>query len=541
MVWFLRGILVFSFLFLLGRLTELQIIKGGYFRSLAESNRVRKVTIDAPRGQIVARGGEALVNNLPVKKKIVFRADGGIEKTTEFSEESGDEIITEYERRYSLGSALAHVTGYLGEVNEKEVGMVDPRCPGKGPKRLGGLTGRSGLEEIYDCELKGIEGEELIEVDIKGNKVRILGRKEPVAGKDLKTNIDYGLQEKIASAFNGKKGAVVASDAHGEILALYSSPSFDPNLFVRANSSLQVVRILTDDNLPLFNRAVSGLYHPGSVFKPVVAITALSEGKIDKNYTFLDPGVIRVGSYSYSNWYFSQYGRTEGEIGVVRALARSTDTFFYHLGEIVGIDKIAEWAGRFGLSQKTGIDLPGEAVGLVPLPKWKEETQKEKWFLGNTYHVAIGQGELVVTPVALNTAIAVLASGGKLCQPEIVAAEVKCQNLEIKKENLDLVRAGMIGACSPASPAGGPGGTGYTFFDWGGPSTSLGTIACKTGTAETNEDGKTHAWFTLFSPAQTDDNSIVLTVLVERGGEGSKVAGPIAREIMDYWIAKGSI
>jgi penicillin-binding protein 2 len=253
-----------------------------------------------------------------------------------------------------------------------------------------------------------------------------------------------------------------------------------------------------------------------------VAIAALEEEEIDKDYLFEDTGVITVetpyGNFSYSNWYFNQYGGREGKIGVVRAIARSTDTFFYKLGEFVGIDKLVDWEKKFGLGEGTGVDIPGEIGGLVPSPEWKKEVIGELWFLGNTYHNSIGQGYLALTPIEVASITATL-SQGKLCEPQI-AKDGDCKDLKLSKANLSLVKEGMVAACTS-------GGTGYTFFDF-----PL-KVACKTGTAETNEDGKTHAWFTLYAPA--DFPEIVTTVLVERGGEGSRVAGPIARKIMDYW------
>jgi len=421
--------------------------------------------------------------------------------------------------------AFVHVSGYLGEVNEDEVGKINPKCPEKGPRYPDTLVGRAGLEAEYECVLSGTPGEELIEVDTLGKKIRTLGKKEPVHGGDLKTWIDYGLQKKVAEVIGQTKGAVIATDVGGEVLALYSSPSYDP-----ANVSSR----LSDPALPLFNRVIGGQFHPGSVFKPFVALAALSEGEITKDFLFEDPGVINVGKFSYSNWFFTQYGRTEGKINVERALARSTDTFFYKIGEMVGIDKLVEWTGIFGFTKKTGIDLDGEIESLVPSPEWKLKAIGEPWFLGNTYHMSIGQGDLSVTPVALHRGILGIANGGRLCSLKI-GDTPSCNKLKIDKENLDIVKAGMVAACSP-------GGTGYTFFDWnneGGPSTRRsGLVACKTGTAETNEDGKTHAWFVTFAPS--DFPEIVLTVLMEQGGEGSKIAGPPAREIMDYWFGRES-
>lgn len=462
-----------GFLVLLARIIELQIIKGAYYRTLSEENRIRHIPISSSRGKILARGGEEMKDK-----------------------------------------NFAHITGYLGEVNEEEVGKVDARCTEKGPRKMGKMVGRGGINEEYDCILSGIDGEELIEVDSSGEKIRTLGIKKPIPGSDLTTTIDYGLQNKIVEEMGQKKGAVVVSDFRGEILALFSSPSFDP---------VRVENYLKDPDLPFFNRAIGGAYHPGSVFKPFVALTALSEGKIDKNFTYNDAGKIEIktpyGDFIYSNWYFTQYGRVEGLIDLVRALARSTDTFFYTIGEMVGPENIAKYSEKFGLSKKTGIDIPGEISGLVPTPEWKEKIKKEKWFLGNTYHLSIGQGDIVLTPIGLNSAFSAIANEGKLCKPyinlKLKTKNEKCKDVGIKKEYLNLVKEGMRRVCVT-------GGTGYTFFNY------PENVYCKTGTAEVGLDGETHAWFTLFN----DD--LVMTVLVEKGGEGSKVAGPIARNIMDY-------
>lgn len=493
--WFLRGITILIFLILLARIFELQIIKGNYFRMLAEENRIRHIRIQAPRGKILARGGEVLVGNIQVK-----------------SQKTDNDWI----RDYPLGSAFGHVGGYLGEVSPYEVGKIGPKCPEKGPRGLGDLIGRGGLEEMYDCRLRGVDGEKLIEVDSKGKLVRILGTKEPSTGDDLRTNIDFKLQRQVAKVMGNRKGAIIVSDPEGSILALFSSPSFDPK---------QIKEALKNPDLPFFNRAISGKFPPGSVFKPVVAIAALEEGKINKDYTYDDPGVIKVDKFSYKNWYFTQYGKLEGKIDLIRAITRSTDTFFYKLGEMVGADTLANWANKFGLGETTGIDLPAEAAGLIPTPSWKEKFKGERWFLGNTYHMAIGQGDLLLTPLEVNTMTSILASGGKLCSPKI-AEKTHCRNFNLGKENLELVKKGMEGACSS-------GGTAFPFFDF------TPKVACKTGTAETTDYTQPHAWFTVYGPSEMFDGGpeIVVTVIIEHGGEGSYVAAPIARKIFDYWFS----
>ena len=527
LVWFLRGLLIVGFLVLFARLVDLQVIRGGYFKALAEGNRIRRVPIVAARGEIRARGGEQLASNEEIKRAVIFD-EAGFEKIETKSDSENN--ITEWLRVYPEGSDFGHLSGYLGEVNEEELGKIAGECPEKGPKRLQTWTGRTGLEKQYDCILTGYDGEELIEVNSANKKIRTLGRKNSVKGNDIITTIDFGLQKKIAEIFKDKKGSVVVTDANGEVLALYSSPSYDPNRFVKDRNFANTV--LENKELPLFNRSISGIFHPGSVFKPVVAIAGLEEGKIDEDYTYNDTGQIAIntayGNFSYKNWYFIQYGGTEGSIKLDKAIARSTDTFFYNLGELLGIENIDRWAEKFGLGKNTGIDIPGEVAGLIPSPLWKQNVKGERWFLGNTYHVSIGQGDLAVTPIAVNQAISVIANGGRYCQPSLVSSgnsgKEKCRELDIKKENIDLVKKGMTAACSS-------GGTGYTFYDF--KEKSGKDVSCKTGTAQ-NEKGEPHAWFTVYAPVEEPE--LIATILVENGGEGSKVAGPIARDIFNYWF-----
>lgn len=548
--WFFRGLLLLGFLILVARLVDLQVIRGDYFRTLAEGNRVRRVPIVAPRGEIRARGGEVLVGNKEVQKRVVFDTEEGYTKTLDIEGAPAEDLVTEYTRDYRIGYEFAHVSGYLGQVSEGEAGKVKAECLDKGPRPIDALTGRGGLEQSYECELAGINGEELVEVDSLGNRVRTLGSLDPIPGSDLLTTIDYDLQRHIAQILRGEKefsrgdvpegelkAAVVVTDTKGEILALYSSPSYNPNAFVHEGRQEEVEEILSDERLPLFNRAIGGAFHPGSVFKPVVAVAALEEGAIDEDYTYEDTGSIVLntdyGTFSYSNWLLTMRGGTEGVIDLPRAIARSTDTFFYKIGELTGIDALAEWAEKFGFGLPTGIDIPGEISGLVPNPEWKRLAKAERWFLGNTYHFSIGQGDNAFTPLQVNTAIAAIASRGQLCKPHL-AGESECIDLDIDDHTFDLVWEGMIGACDP-------GGTAFTFFEVNNPESSryIGKpVACKTGTAETGKD-TTHAWLTFFGPISKDDMKvpeIVVTVLVEEGGEGSNIAGPVARSIYDHWF-----
>jgi len=272
--WFFRGILVIGLLVILTRLFELQVIKGKYFRNLAEGNRIRRISISAPRGRILARGGEVLAGNIPVKKGLVYDDFEGYKKTDNLEGLSGEEIVTDFIREYEIGELSGHLTGYLGEVNETEVGKINPHCSFKGVYFSGQLVGRSGLEEQYECTLSGIDGEELIEVDSSGKKIRTLGTRKPIAGEDVKTSIHMGLQKKLAESFKNKKGAGIVTDTKGEVLAFFSSPSFDPNVFIRGENN-KIIKLLEDDDSPFFDRVIGGAFHPGSVFKPVVSIGAL--------------------------------------------------------------------------------------------------------------------------------------------------------------------------------------------------------------------------------------------------------------------------
>ncbi len=539
--WFLRGILILMFLALIGKSFEVQVIKGSYYRTLSEENRIRHIPIPAPRGKILAKNGEALADNTAIKKTVMFEGGGNVKFSDDLTNANPEEIITDYKRIYPLGSKFGHASGYIAPIAAADVGTVNPECPEKGVRQIGKFVGLSGLEEEYECQLEGISGEKLIEVDIHGKKLRTLAIKNPIPGFNIQTSIDYNLQQTVADALesakfdakdvikngNSKKGAAIVTNLDGQILAFYSAPSYDPNLFINRNDPVALNSLFNNQDLPLFDRVISGTFHPGSVFKPVVALAALEEGAIDRSYTYTDTGAITVNGFTYNNWYFSEYGRTEGQINLVKALARSTDTFFYKIGEITGPTNLAKWADNFNLDKKTGIDIPGEQSGLIPTPEWKQKAKKESWFLGNTYNMSIGQGDVATTPLEINNYIQALAGYGKYCPSRFMlnARGVNCNQIKVDQKNVDFIKEGMVSACKE-------GGTAFTFFDF--PDKHNGQIvACKTGTAEVGTDGTPHAWFTIFSPVEKPE--IVLTVLIEKGGQGSSVAGPVARKIMDYY------
>ncbi|MCL4359630.1 penicillin-binding transpeptidase domain-containing protein [Patescibacteria group bacterium] len=594
-----------SFFILALRLANLTLVRGHELRLLADENRTRELIRHAPRGIIFDRTGQPLVANVPQYRLNKPCEGAGSANTTCVSVVSGAEgtslssrvlppgtfLEVDYARTYLFGNALAHVLGYTGELSAAE--LSDPYYSLR--RYLpGDRVGRSGAEEVYEEKLRGTDGRQLVEVDANGKILRTLGMDPETPGDSITLSVDGGLAQAVADAFpKGEKGAVIVSKpSTGEILALYSSPSFDPNSFSAGMTASEYAGLVDTPDQPLFDRAVSGVYPPGSTFKIVMAIAGLETGAVKPDTVVDDNGTITIGPFSFSNWYFTQYGKTEGPIAIVRAIARSNDIFFYKVGEWLGISRLETWAKKLGIGAPLGIELPGEAGGLFPDPVWKNlnftspadrAARNNLWYLGDTYHVSIGQGYLLTTPLQMNAWTNVIANGGKLCRPTILKETGDrrpetggCKDLGIKPETIRLITEGMKEACET-------GGTGWPLFNFhipariasqsdagGGPKPNdqtAGTgsssasatlipmpVACKTGTAEHGDpDNKTHAWFTAFAPLPpeylseeraTDPRTmagtpeISVTVLVEDGGEGSNVAAPIAKKIFEYWFRR---
>lgn len=523
------------------RLFYLTGVEGGRYKELSSGNRVREIRIPAPRGVIYDRNRIPLVRNIPY-----FTDDSGLKYFGEIQATFSGRLKENVAREYIYKDLTAHVLGYVGEAGRDDLDIVSGKSTAY---KMGDIIGKTGIEKQYDYILRGIDGKELEEVDALGTTVRVLGRVEPQSGKNLPTTLDVNLQKSVSEAFKDKKGAAVAvNPITGEVLSLFSSPSFDPNNFiVGENLSL----LLGNPDQPIFNRTISGSYPPGSTYKIVTALAALQNGAITAKTMFEDTGILKVGDFSFGNWYFLQYGRKEGMVDVVAALKRSNDIFFYKVGEALGIRKLADFSKSVGMGAVTGIDLPGEVKGLMPDPEWVKKAKGENWYLGNTYHVAIGQGDILTTPLQVNSWTNLVASGGKLCSPYLAGGQ-SCRNIDIKREYLELVREGMKEAC-------GTGGTGWPLFKFkiqnpkikidntdffeAAESTASGKryvgipVACKTGTAEFGDPkNRTHAWFTAFAPVYHPQISV--TVLVEGGGEGSSVAGPIAGKIFEAWFSR---
>jgi penicillin-binding protein 2 len=516
--YFLLQILLFaSFGILLVTVIRMGLIQHRFYLSLAQDNRILTKLIPAARGRILDRKGREVV------KSLYLYSDGTVGDFNGYKFEEQN-LAYDIKRQYFYGESLGLLTGYLGKINEQE--KKKNKCGLK--LEADEEIGRGGIEESMDCALRGLDGRRLIEVDAKGKYVRELGRDEPESGVDVVLSIDAYWQEKIYEMVKEKKVVVIISNPKdGKIITMVSTPSINPNYFSFDKDDNIITSYLKDtENLPMMNRAIHGRYHPGSVFKMVVATAGLETGVIDSKTTIEDTGVIEIGDYSYNNWLWTKKRMVDGMVDVLKGLQRSNDIYFYKLGEKLGVDRIKLWAEKFGYGNKTGVELPGEILGIVPDDAWKRKFKGERWFLGNTYHLAIGQGDLDVTPLQVNQMTNVLANNGKKCKMSILKeGKVECVDLKIKKETLSVVKEGMRMACSDG------GGTAWPLFNF------KTKIACKTGTAEVGDGTKdTHAWLTAYAPV--DDPEISITVFVERGGEGSDEAAPIVGDILKEWFGE---
>ncbi len=535
-------VLIFFVLFL--RLFHLQIVQGSSNRELADSNRIQIKIIHAPRGVIYDRNSQILAQNEPgfrliypdssssAKPQIITRDDALKMEIENNPKAKFLEIDTI--RAYPYKEKTAHILGYIGETTSDE--LKDPDFKNY---RLGDVVGRSGIEQIYEKTLKGVDGGEVIEVDAAGNKIRTINRIDATSGRNIYLTIDADLQQAAYNllAYGIKKsnvccGALVAEDpSSGQILALVSYPSFDPT---------NISQALSSPNFPMLNRVIAGTYPPGSTFKIASALAGLSSGKISASTQFEDTGVLELGPYKFANWYFSEYGKKEeGGIDIIRALKRSNDIYFYQLGQLTGEKSIGIVANKLGLGRKLGIDLPGEVAGLIPDDSYKFKNFGEHWYPGDTLHMAIGQGFVLVTPLQISYLTSQIADNGHQYPPHLVSKitshdqksvkEIKFDSTSagFKQTDINLVKKGL-------SEVPKYGGTAWPFFNF--PIQTAG----KTGSAEfgssNNSIYKTHAWYTSYAPE--DNPQIELTVLVEGGGEGSTVAGPISKELYRWYFSQ---
>jgi penicillin-binding protein 2 len=475
-------------------------------------------------------------------------------------------------REYLYGPLTAHVLGYVGPIPSEQAERY--RAAGYDP----GLhsVGISGIEHSFERELHGDDGKKLIEVNVHGREIRTIGEPEPaVPGYNLQLTLDLALQQATEEilkeqlhALGKKQAAVIAMNPQtGEILALVSLPAYDNNEFSGGISSQALQKLQEDPSRPLVNHAISGMFPPGSTFKLPVAAGALEEGVVTANSTFHCGGIMWLPNRFYPGdpslaqpfycWVHSGYGR-HGSLSIVSALSRSCDIYFYQAGggyrtqsRGLGEERLGQYAQLFGYGARSGIDLAGEATGLIPDPKWKRVNYSESWVTGDTYNMAIGQGFVLATPLQVLNSAAVVANGGILYRPQLVRQVIDgdgqvvrafapdvIRKVPVSPANLALVREGMRAAVS------GPGGTAWAMNVPGV------AVAAKTGTAEffedLNKDGlpdrdkqghlPTHAWFTAYAPYQ--DPEIAIVVFIYGGGEGSGAALPVARSVLTYYFGR---
>jgi penicillin-binding protein 2 len=571
-----KWVLVFAVIILVIRLFDLQILKGDQMRKLSEQNRVRIRKILAPRGTIFDKNGRILANTRPSFSLYIVPEDikdftetvDGIVKLLDLDRDDvierlktardfspsfpvriesdmsmdqvakveankfhlpGISIQVEPKRNYPFGTMLSHALGYVSEVSADEI--KSPEYKNYAP---GDPIGTFGLERMYEKYLRGVDGEKRVEVDASGTEMRTLDIREPVSGDNIYLNVDMDVQEALEKGLYGKNGehkagaAVVSDPRTGGVLALASHPAFDPNQLTSGSREYWKT-IATDPSHPLQNRAIQGRFPPGSTFKPLVALQALEKGVIRENTTFFCGGHFALGNHVFKCWQ----KRGHGSVAVHRGIVESCDVFFYNVGLRLGVDNIHEMADKIGITKPTGIDLPGEKSGFVPSTIWKMKTFKQKWLVGETPSVAIGQGADWLTPIGLMQLASFIGNEGVTFKPQLVnrivapdgrviktCEPVMTANVRLKKEAIRIVKEGMKGVVNEQ------GGTAHsTAFS------EKVSISGKTGSAQSGTGGADHAWFISFAPS--DSPSVSMAIFVEHGLHGASAAAPIAKTIAE--------
>jgi penicillin-binding protein 2 len=557
---------------------HLQVVRGRYFRELSENNRIRAIPIPAPRGPLFDRNGRILAENRssfnvvltterrddlrqalariatlitfdpaeveerlnkrgPRFRSLVVKSDATEEDVASVEArrferpEASVEVVPL--RSYPLGIGASHVLGHVGEVTDKQTEQE-----AFAGIEAGTVVGQTGLELQYNRELMGKDGLRRIIVNSRGVEVTEAERVAPVDGPSSMLTIDLDLQKAFEEAMAGQSGSVIALDPEtGDILAYLSLPGYDPNAFSAGINPAEWGALMRDPEKPLINRVIQGQYPPGSAFKIINALAALQEGVITPATRFHCPGYLAV----YGTIFRCHKAAGHGLVDVHKALALSCNVFFYQAGVKLEIARLAAWAKRLGLGSPTGIDLPHEASGLMPSPEWKMRVLKAPWYGGETVSVAIGQGQVSVTPLQMARLAAVIANGGRLVQPHLVKSVGGVpvpweppRDIGLKPETIRIVREGMRSVVAE--------GTGWRARIPGM------EIAGKTGSAQVvaharlAKDPKSaklmpHGWFICFAPA--DKPRIAMAVLVEHGGSGGEAAAPVAHEILARYFGKG--
>jgi penicillin-binding protein 2 len=418
-----------------------------------------------------------------------------------------------WRRIYPAGALAANITGYVGEISENELRDSPP-----GEYMGGDLVGKGGIERYYEEQLRGAAGEEAIEVNAKGRKVRTIDLRASEKGQDIRLTLDMGAQKLAAELLSSYKGAVVLMDVKtGAVLVLASSPTYDNNPLAWGVSTKEWQEITEDADKPMLDRSIAGVYPPASTFKALVALAALEENVVTPSTTFFCSGSLKLPSRTFRCWRRSGHGN----VSLLGALQNSCDVYFYQVGMKLGIDRLLKWVKKFGLGSPTGIDLPGEAAGNAAGPEWKKERFKENWYQGDTINYSIGQGFLLLTPLQIARLYAAIANGGHLVTPHIASMNFQPPvDMEILPDKLAVVQKGLDYVVSR--------GTGARAGRFGV------TVAGKTGTAQ-NSHGLDHAVFAGYAPA--DNPQYVAVAMVEAGEHGSSVASPIVGEILAHILS----
>jgi penicillin-binding protein 2 len=584
-----------AFGLLLLRFFYLQVIQHDYYHTKAEDNRISIVPITPNRGNIIDRNGVVLARNYsaytleiaPGKvadlestindlaaiieirpsernrfKRLLIEAKGAEtlpirarltdEEVARFAANRyrfpGVDIKARLFRQYPYAELASHALGYIGRINDRDMTWIEDReleANYKGTDHIG----KTGLEQAYERELHGTTGYKQVEVDAAGRGVRTLSRTAPVSGNNLVLTLDLGLQEVAEMAFGKRRGALVAIEpSTGGILAFVSRPGFDPNLFVDGIDPASWEELNTSLDRPLNNRALTGVYPPGSTFKPFMALAALETGKRTPQQAFFDPGHFDFGGRRFRDDKVGGHGMVDMHKSVVV----SCDTYYYLLANDMGIDSISRFIGQFGLGSRTGIDMEGEATGVLPSQEWKSRRfrrpDQQKWYPGETISVGIGQGYNAYTPLQLAQAMSTLANNGVMFKPHLVkyienvntrerrfVEPQPIKTIPLKQENIDVIKRALAGVNTEGTGARAFAKAEYTS---GGKTGTAQVIAIKAGEtyneALTPERHRDHALFIAFAPLESP--KIAMAVLVENGGFGATAAAPIARMVLDYYL-----
>ncbi len=588
-------VVVAAFAILLTRFVYLQVVQHDYYHTKAEDNRISIVPIAPNRGNIVDHNGVVLARNysaytLEISPRQVTDVEATINELstiidirpsdrnrfrrmllevkgadslpikTRLSDEevarfaanryrfAGVDIKARLFRQYPHGELASHMLGFIGRINDRDLERIEAEgmeANYKGSDHIG----KTGLEQSYERELHGTTGYEQVEVDAGGRGVRTLSRTAPTAGNNLVLTLDLKLQEVAEAAFAGKRGALVAIEpATGGVLAFVSMPGFDPNLFVDGIDPTSWDALNNSPDRPLNNRALNGMYPPGSTIKPYLALGALEIGKRTPNQAISDPGYFMFGGHRFRD----DKPGGHGIVDMYKSIVMSCDTYYYTLANDMGIDNIAGFLHHFGFGARTGIDLEGEAAGVLPSQEWKmkrfKRPEQQKWYAGETISVGIGQGYNAYTPLQLAEAVATIANNGVMYRPHIakyiensrtgartVIEPRPLKTIPLKPQNIAFVRNAMAGVNKEGTGARAFAGAGYTSA---GKTGTAQVVALKQNekydASRVFERHRDHALFIAFAPLE--EPRIALAVVVENAGFGAVAAAPIARKVLDYYL-----